>query len=35
MTETEVLALGPALADYLDEYLFCCRYTQTFGHLGT
>ena len=35
MTETEVLALGPALADYLDDYLFCCRYTQTFGHLGT
>src|SRR2546430_13894017 len=35
MTEKEVKALEPALVDYLDEYLFCCRYTQTFGHLGT
>src|ERR1700710_507703 len=35
MTEKEVKALGPALAGYLDDYLFCCRYTQTFGHLGT
>src|SRR5260370_42707666 len=35
MTEAEVRALGPALADYLDDYLFCCQYTQTYGHLGT
>jgi SRSO17 transposase len=35
MTEAEIKALGPALAGYLDKYLFCCRYTQTFGHLGT
>src|SRR5947209_2447143 len=35
MTEAQLRALGPALADYLDEYLFCCRYTQTFGHLRT
>jgi SRSO17 transposase len=35
MTEAEVRALGPALASYLDDYLFCCRYTQTFAHLGT
>jgi SRSO17 transposase len=34
MTEKEVKALEPALAVYLDEYLFCCRYTQTFGHMG-
>src|SRR5947208_4277259 len=35
MTEAQLRALGPALADYLDKYLFCCRYTQTFGHLNT
>src|ERR1700735_2591577 len=35
MTEQELRALGPALADYLDRYLFCCAYTQTFAHLGT
>src|SRR5436305_9060513 len=35
MTETELRRLSPALATYLDDYLFCCRYTQTFGHLGT
>jgi SRSO17 transposase len=23
------------LADYLDHFLFCCNYTQTFAHLGT
>src|SRR5215217_1350474 len=33
MTEEQLGELGPALADYLDEYLFCCGYTQTFGHL--
>jgi SRSO17 transposase len=35
MTETELRRLSPALAKYLDEYLFCCQYTQTFAHLGT
>jgi SRSO17 transposase len=33
MTEQQLLALGPALADYLDQFLFCCGYTQTFEHL--
>src|SRR5262249_30965611 len=35
MTEQQILALGPALADYLNQFQFCCDYTQTFGHLGT
>src|SRR4051795_2420174 len=35
MTEQQILDLGPALADYLDQFLFCCNYTQTFRHLGT
>ncbi len=35
MNEKELNALGPALAGYLDRYLFCCDYTQTFAHLGT
>src|SRR3954454_24205533 len=35
MTEQQLRALGPALADYLDRYLFCCGYTQTFAHLAT
>src|SRR5437764_14301125 len=35
MTEQQILALGPALADYLNQFLFCCEYTQTFRHLGT
>src|SRR5436305_14879288 len=34
MTEQQILDLGPALADYLDTFLFCCDYTQTFRHLG-
>ena len=34
MTDQELRALGPALADYLDRYLFCCGWTQTFAHLG-
>lgn len=34
MTEEQIEALGPALADFLDRYLFCCGYTQTFAHLG-
>src|ERR1700730_17186229 len=35
MTETELRGVSPALAKYLKEYLFCCLFTQTFGHLGT
>jgi SRSO17 transposase len=35
MTEQQILDLGPALADYLDTFLFCCDYTQTFRLLGT
>jgi SRSO17 transposase len=35
MTEQQLRALGPALANYLDRFLFCCDYTQTFAHLGT
>src|SRR3954471_16611710 len=35
MTEPQLRALGPALARYLDRFLFCCGYTQTFAHLGT
>jgi SRSO17 transposase len=35
MTEQQLRALGPALADYLDRFLFCCDYTQTFDHLRT
>jgi SRSO17 transposase len=27
--------LGPALSDFLDDYLFCCSYTQSFAHLTT
>ncbi len=34
MTEAELRRLSPALAKYLDEYLFCCGHTQTFDHLG-
>lgn len=33
MTEQQLLDLGPALADFLDQFLFCCGYTQTFEHL--
>jgi SRSO17 transposase len=35
MTERQLQALGPALSDYLDRYLFCCAYTQSFAHLNT
>src|SRR2546423_8206045 len=35
MTEQQLHALEPALAAYLDRFLFCCDYTQTFDHLGT
>src|SRR3954470_21307759 len=35
MTETQLRALGPTLTRFLDPYLFCCSYTQTFAHLHT
>jgi SRSO17 transposase len=35
MNEQQLEDLGPALADFLDRFLFCCGYTQTFDHLGT
>src|ERR1700693_255439 len=35
MTEQQMQALEPALAGFLDHFLFCCDYTQTFDHLGT
>jgi SRSO17 transposase len=35
MTEQQLQALEPALAGFLQRFLFCCAYTQTFGHLGT
>src|SRR5215212_1873918 len=35
MTEEQLDGLGPALEDFLSPYLFCCGYTQTFGHLHT
>ena len=34
MTEEQLQALEPALADYLDRFPFCRGFTQTFGHLG-
>ena len=34
MTEQQRRALGPALTDFLADFLFCCGYTQTFEHLG-
>src|SRR4051794_39665371 len=34
MTEAQILALGPALAAFLDRFLFCCAYTQTFDHFA-
>ena len=35
MTEEELDGLGSGLDDFLQPYLFCCGYTQTFGHLLT
>jgi SRSO17 transposase len=35
MTESELRALEPALDRYLEPFLFCCGYTQTFDHLHT
>jgi SRSO17 transposase len=35
MTEQQLQSLGPALTRYLEPFLFCCGYTQTFAHLDT
>jgi SRSO17 transposase len=35
MTDQELDGLGSALDDFLRPYLFCCDFTQTFGHLHT
>ena len=35
MTEEELNGLGAALDNFLQPYLYCCAYTQTFGHLHT
>jgi SRSO17 transposase len=35
MTDEELDGLGSALDDFLWPYLYCCGYTQTFGHLHT
>jgi SRSO17 transposase len=35
VTEEELDGLGSALDDFLQPYLYCCGYTQTFGHLHT
>ena len=35
MTKEQLDALGPALEEFLQPYLFCCGYTQTFAHLHT
>ena len=35
MTEEELDGLGAALDEFLQPYLYCCGYTQTFGHLHT
>jgi SRSO17 transposase len=35
MTEQQLRALGRRLNDFLNPYLFCCAYTQTFAHLRT
>jgi SRSO17 transposase len=34
MTPEQIEQLGPAFADYLQQFLFCCDYTQTFHLLG-
>jgi SRSO17 transposase len=34
MTPEQIEELGPAFADYLEQFLFCCEYTQTFALLG-
>src|SRR5256885_14678114 len=34
MTPEQIEQLGPAFADYLQQFLFCCAYTQPFDLLG-
>src|ERR1044072_4253593 len=34
MTPEQIEELGPAFADYLQPFLFCCGYTQTFDLMG-
>jgi SRSO17 transposase len=34
MTAAQIEELGPAFADYLRQFTFCCGYTQTFHLLG-
>jgi SRSO17 transposase len=34
MTPAQIEELGPAFAEYLQPFLFCCGYTQTFDLLG-
>jgi SRSO17 transposase len=34
MTPEQIQQLGPAFAAYLQQFLFCCGYTQTFDLLG-
>ncbi len=35
MTEQQLEQLGPALTNFLDQFLPCCDYSQTHAHLGT
>jgi SRSO17 transposase len=35
MTEQQLRTLSSRLTDFLNPYLFCCAYTQTFAHLRT
>jgi SRSO17 transposase len=35
VTDEELDGLGSALDEFLRPYLYCCGYTQTFGHLHT
>jgi SRSO17 transposase len=35
MTEQQLHELDPALSRFLETFLFCCGYTQTFAHLNT
>ena len=35
MTENQIRGLGTALDRYLDSFLFCFSFTQTFEHLRT
>src|SRR5205085_6568386 len=34
MTPEQLQEVGPAFADYLQQFLLCCDYTQTFDLLG-